>query len=303
MASQNKLGRIVVTDEMLIPILGTSYSAGLDIRADIHSFTNSENSKISIPPGKCVHISTGLFITLDVQLKLFIFSKSGLATKNDLWIGELDSTAPNHSFVEEKELKVWVLNASKEESIILKHGNIIGQVVIVENEKIQKYYNDILYLPHDMIIKPKTKQLVSVRYTEKHSGNSSMAGIVRSELNFTNFHIFPGVIDGDFHGKIRVFCVNEIDAPIFLTRNTIFGKIKRFKLINYNEVFDVFLKSPIHPIEIKVIREDRGVGGFGSTMKSELEKDDGTEYYEWNEQDETLSLSDMLHQFCKNTRF
>lgn len=100
-----------VNDEDCVPVLGTKYSAGIDVKADIKLQRSSEQkptkepTEINIPPLNLKLISTGVVFHLPPDLKLYVFSKSGLAIHSGIYAkyGQ-----------EDPELKVWIYNGSKD---------------------------------------------------------------------------------------------------------------------------------------------------------------------------------------------
>ena len=286
-----KPGKIIVTDERLIPVLGTLKSCGLDVKADVKSFTQGKHSMIKLSPRQPMCMPTGLYFSFSEKLNIFVCSKSGLAMKKMLWAGLSKTNKYNPNY---DELNIQILNIS-DQDIDIEHGDIIAQVVIIrEGEEIHKpvqylytacktYIKGQTQLPVPVTIQDNKEQLKD-SFSEQFEG-----GQIVKIHEYTNFHILPGIIDCDFQGQLRVLCLNEIQGPITFEENTAIAKLHKFSPINFKNYFDIalvhrkkaedstnisnslFLESfrQLHKkLDICIVREDRGDLGFGSTDKN-----------------------------------
>ena len=110
------------------PNYETSDSAGMDIRS---------NKDITIKPGSCEIINTGLFMQLPSGYEAQIRSRSGLTAKNQVIVlnapGTIDADYRG-------EIKIILANFSTEDFDV-KKGDRIAQMVIAEYE--QAWFEDV----------------------------------------------------------------------------------------------------------------------------------------------------------------
>ena len=108
-----------------LPNYETSYSAGMDLRANIEE-------DITLKSGERKLIGTALSIELPIGYEAQIRPRSGLAYKNGLTVlnspGTIDSDYRG-------ELKVLLINHSNEDFNI-KDGDRIAQMIISKHERI-----------------------------------------------------------------------------------------------------------------------------------------------------------------------
>jgi dUTP pyrophosphatase len=118
--------RIINNSKHELPKYETSYSAGLDIRANIQE-------SIELHPGKRVLIDTGLFIELPIGYEAQIRPRSGLALKHGITVlnspGTIDADYRG-------EIKVLLINHS-DTSFIVKDGERIAQMIVSKHEQIE----------------------------------------------------------------------------------------------------------------------------------------------------------------------
>jgi len=103
------------------PTVATPGSAGLDLRADI------DTDALTVSPGDRVAVPTGIAIEIDAPgVAGFIYSRSGLGAKHGLTVAQgVGVIDPDYR----GELKVWLLNTSKEPVTIARHERI-AQLVL-----------------------------------------------------------------------------------------------------------------------------------------------------------------------------
>ena len=258
---------IYVKNIQCIPILGTEFSAGLDIKADISTL-----GTINIKGHSKAIISTGLKIVLPEKYKLGVFCKSGLATKRGIWI-----KYKIYSYHEspEVDLKVEVINGSSI-NFEVKHGQVIAQIIIAEFKSIPHTTEDNLQTIDYMNVQPLTPVLVPVKY-DYHMYSKKQFGILKHNTAlFDNIFIFPGVIDSDYSGQLHVVCMNESDVPIILRKGDIIAVMKRFEVVDYKNLLEIRMDitdnqcaSSCCKVPLRIVRKERGSGGFGSTYKIE----------------------------------
>lgn len=108
-----------------LPNYETTYSAGMDIRANIEE-------DITLKPRERKIIGTGLYIELPIGYEAQVRSRSGLAYKNGLTVlnspGTVDSDYRG-------ELKVLLINHSNEEYTVTD-GTRIAQMIISKHERV-----------------------------------------------------------------------------------------------------------------------------------------------------------------------
>ena len=113
------------------PSYETSDSAGMDIRS---------NKNITIKPGSCEIVDTGLFIQLPSGYEAQIRSRSGLAAKNQVIVlnapGTIDADYRG-------EVKIILANFSAKDFDV-KKGDRIAQMVIAEYE--QAHFENVDFL-------------------------------------------------------------------------------------------------------------------------------------------------------------
>lgn len=125
--------RIINKSQNQLPEYATSYSAGMDIRANI-------DQPVIIKPLERKLIPTGLFIELPKGYEAQIRPRSGLAAKYGITIlnspGTIDADYRG-------EIKVILVNLSNEEFII-NHGERICQMVVASHAQVEWVETDDL---------------------------------------------------------------------------------------------------------------------------------------------------------------
>lgn len=116
-----------------LPEYATSYSAGLDLRANI-------TEAITLKPLERTLVPTGLFIELPQGYEAQIRPRSGLALKHGLTVlnspGTIDADYRG-------EIRVILINLSNEEFVI-RDGERICQMVIASHEQVSWIQVDAL---------------------------------------------------------------------------------------------------------------------------------------------------------------
>ncbi|MDP3463327.1 MAG: dUTP diphosphatase [Bacteroidales bacterium] len=116
---------IVNLSENPLPLYETLFSAGMDLRANLHE-------PVEIRPLQRVLIPTGLFIELPLGTEAQVRPRSGLALKAGVTVlnspGTIDADYRG-------EIKVILVNIS-DESFTVRHGDRIAQMVIARHETI-----------------------------------------------------------------------------------------------------------------------------------------------------------------------
>lgn len=116
--------RIVNHSKHPLPAYETTFSAGMDLRADL-------DSDILLRPLGRALIPTGLFIEIPPGFEAQIRPRSGLAVKNGITIlnapGTIDSDYRG-------EIRVALVNLSNEDFMV-KDGERIAQMIIAAHEK------------------------------------------------------------------------------------------------------------------------------------------------------------------------
>ena len=114
-----------------LPTYSTTYSAGMDIRANLKNDEGNDEI-ISIAPGERVLIPTGLYIQLPYGYEAQIRPRSGLAMKYGITVlntpGTIDADYRG-------EICVCLINHSKH-SFKLHHGDRIAQIVFAQVEQV-----------------------------------------------------------------------------------------------------------------------------------------------------------------------
>lgn len=125
--------RIINKSQNQLPEYATSYSAGMDIRANI-------DQPVIIKPLERKLIPTGLFIELPKGYEAQIRPRSGLAAKYGITIlnspGTIDADYRG-------EIKVILVNLSNDEFII-NHGERICQMVVASHAQVEWVETDDL---------------------------------------------------------------------------------------------------------------------------------------------------------------
>ena len=268
-----KGGRIHAVNQACIPVLGTKYSAGIDVKANILKCTNNQRDFICIERGEKKLVPTGIYFDVfdSSNIQLQVFSKSGLAVYESIWAGNGQN---------KDEFYIEMINGGNED-VTIEHGQPIAQVIVTDMSNIQQksyHEKDFLYTTTEAIIEPYTQELVNVKFS--HHLLDQEYGIITANplINHNNLHIFPGIIDSDYTGKLSVFCMNENDHPIHFEKNSPIALLSRYKTVNYRHFFEIIYEfnnsvssehndlvksNKIHSLEI--VRNFRGTGGFGST--------------------------------------
>lgn len=271
MDTLRKPGTIFVNDENCIPLLGTEYSAGIDVKADIGLSSKEEKVReITIPPMDSRIISTGLDFQLPPGYYLYVFSKSGLAIYSGVYV---------EYKLENPYLNVCVYNSSQDTPFVVAHGQIIAQVIITCGKVVCDGVElDLLLSFTDAEVKPHSHALVPVHYNGTLKRNEG--GIIRKNCTTKGLHLFPGVIDNDCEGRLSVFCINsKINDSIIKDKGEYVAGIERFTIVNYNEMFDVVMSKDanIQLATIETVRKKRGTGVFGSTAKQKKYNDNAND--------------------------
>jgi dUTP pyrophosphatase len=118
--------RIVNKSKHNLPSYGTTFSAGMDLRADL-------NEPKVLRPNERVLIPTGLYVELPLGFEAQIRPRSGLALKHGITIlntpGTIDSDYRG-------EIGIILINLSSEDFVI-NDGERICQMVIARHETIE----------------------------------------------------------------------------------------------------------------------------------------------------------------------
>jgi len=116
--------RIVNHSKHALPAYETSFSAGMDLRADL-------DSDILLRPLERALVPTGLFIEIPPGFEAQIRPRSGLAIKKGITIlntpGTIDADYRG-------EIMVILINLSKDEFVV-KDGERIAQMIIKAHEQ------------------------------------------------------------------------------------------------------------------------------------------------------------------------
>lgn len=243
--------RIDVFDKDCVPIIGTKYSAGFDLKADIKSGFNANN--LDILPGQRKQIPTGVSISLGNCKKyhMFVACKSGLGVKQSLWVGE---------HLNDKQLWINVVNGG-EYSRSIKHGQPIAQVVVAHDTTVKKLH--LLHLSESISIKPNEQMLVPV--SSYYQLAADECGIISSVQIHDKLSLFPGVIDSDFCGQLKIYCMNESEQSKHFEKGTSIAVLLQLKIVNCSEFFDIINHYSKTYQQFDIVRKERGTGGFGST--------------------------------------
>ena len=263
-----KPGKIFVNDKSCVPVIGTKYSAGLDVKANIHKYTGMKSESITLEPGENINVPTGLYFQLPQdtdyhkRLKVGVFCKSGLVVKEGIWVGDVGVTG---------ELYVCVINAGLH-ALKLTHGQIIAQVVVSNFICHAVNKNDSLISLENEEIEPLAQVLLPVS-CDQHL-ETYECGLLRTSGNYDNLTVFPGVIDSDYTGQILVYCMNENKTPIRVTNGCVIGHMMRFDIINFEHFFEIIMMDENcthfpekNKISLEIKRNERGSKGIGSTSK------------------------------------
>ena len=109
-----------------LPEYATSYSAGMDLRANL-------NEPITLKPLERALIPTGLFIELPAGYEAQIRPRSGLAMKHGISVlnspGTIDADYRG-------EIRVVLVNLSNDEFVI-NHGERICQMVVAQHSTVE----------------------------------------------------------------------------------------------------------------------------------------------------------------------
>ena len=117
--------KVINQSRHALPAYQTSFSAGLDLRANLES-------PVRLKPLQRALISTGLFIELPEGFEAQIRPRSGLAYKHGVTVlnspGTIDADYRG-------EIKVLLVNLSEEEFLI-EDGERIAQMVVARHETV-----------------------------------------------------------------------------------------------------------------------------------------------------------------------
>lgn len=109
-----------------LPEYATSYSAGMDLRANL-------NEPVTLKPLERALIPTGLFIELPAGYEAQIRPRSGLAVKHGISVlnspGTIDADYRG-------EIRVVLVNLSNDEFVI-NHGERICQMVVAQHSTVE----------------------------------------------------------------------------------------------------------------------------------------------------------------------
>ena len=116
-----------------LPQYATSYSAGMDLRANL-------NTPVTLKPLERALIPTGLFVELPVGYEAQIRPRSGLAVKHGISVlnspGTIDADYRG-------EIRVVLVNLSNNEFII-NHGERICQMVVAKHATVEWQETNVL---------------------------------------------------------------------------------------------------------------------------------------------------------------
>lgn len=248
--------RIYVFDKDCVPVIGTEHSAGFDIKADIKSIANDNILKIK--PGEVKQIPTGIQIQTNFEdFHVFVACKSGLAVNHGLWVGE-------HSHRE--RLWINVINSGQKGDVLIKHGQPIAQVIVACDKGVKKFHPLSLSAP--ICIKSNERVLVPVSLDFPHF-QTKECGIISTLEIHDQLSLFPGVIDSDFCGQLKIFCMNESKISKHFEKGVPIAVLLQLDIVNHLEQFniiDCFSDTPSSSHQFQIVRKERGIGGFGSTQ-------------------------------------
>ena len=118
--------KIINKSNNSLPEYATSYSAGMDLRANL-------NEPITLKPLERALIPTGLFIELPAGYEAQIRPRSGLAMKHGISVlnspGTIDADYRG-------EIRVVLVNLSNDEFVI-NHGERICQMVVAQHSTVE----------------------------------------------------------------------------------------------------------------------------------------------------------------------
>lgn len=118
--------RIINKSNNPLPDYATSFSAGMDLRANL-------TESISLKPLERALIPTGLFIELPNGYEAQIRPRSGLAVKHGISVlnspGTIDSDYRG-------EIRVVLVNLSNDEFVV-NHGERICQMIVAEHATVE----------------------------------------------------------------------------------------------------------------------------------------------------------------------
>ena len=258
------VGKIIVRTEALCPILGTRYSAAIDIKADIDQL--NEGSPVKIAPGESKCVPTGLKIFLPTCWRIFVAGKSGLATKNGLWLKECKCNfCPNETSRE--DLCVIIENMSFDNPLEIFHGQIIGQIMICKDWwRTQQAH--LMHAERDVRVRPKTQELIPVKFEGRERLRENQGGLIR-ETYCGCCEGFRGVIDPDYTGRVHILVVNRCHCVCPKDKGTVIAVVDRYNVINYQQELNLVLGEQNNgcekKLQLETVREVRGDLGFGST--------------------------------------
>ena len=116
-----------------LPQYATSYSAGMDLRANL-------NTPVTLKPLERALIPTGLFVELPVGYEAQIRPRSGLAVKHGISVlnspGTIDADYRG-------EIRVVLVNLSNNEFVI-NHGERICQMVVAKHATVEWQETNVL---------------------------------------------------------------------------------------------------------------------------------------------------------------
>ena len=118
--------KIINKSNNTLPQYATSYSAGMDLRANL-------DNPVTLKPLERALIPTGLFIELPVGYEAQIRPRSGLAVKHGISVlnspGTIDADYRG-------EIRVVLVNLSNNEFVI-NHGERICQMVVAKHATVE----------------------------------------------------------------------------------------------------------------------------------------------------------------------
>ena len=118
--------KIVNSSKHALPVYETSFSAGMDLRANL-------DEPISLKPLERALVPTGLFIELSEGYEAQVRPRSGLAIKKGVTVlnspGTIDADYRG-------EIKVIIINLSAE-VFVVEDGERIAQMIVSAHERVE----------------------------------------------------------------------------------------------------------------------------------------------------------------------
>ena len=109
-----------LTDTAKIPTKGTRFSAGFDLYADV-------DGKITLFPGECMQIYSGIAVEIPDGYVGLVFSRSGISTRQGLClangVGVIDSDYRGN-------VGIPIRNHSSETQVIIPHERIAQMIIL-----------------------------------------------------------------------------------------------------------------------------------------------------------------------------